>query len=98
MNNFTADRPLPLGLLVGQPVPRLYDRVVECCALGIAESCVQRARRDYPDLPVGLKLGGKFLDTQEVVTNTVVAARVGHRRLRLRPTRAGFIQGGLNIS
>ncbi len=29
MNNSTADRPLPLGLLVGQPVPRLYDRVVE---------------------------------------------------------------------
>ena len=62
MNNSTADRPLPSGLLVGQPVPRLYDRVVECRALGIAESSVKRARRYYPDLPVGLKLGGKLLE------------------------------------
>jgi site-specific recombinase XerD len=29
MNNSTADRRLPLGLLPGQPTPRLYDRVVE---------------------------------------------------------------------
>ncbi len=29
MNNSTANRRSPLGLLVGQPVPRLYDRVVE---------------------------------------------------------------------
>ena len=31
-------------------------------------------------------------------TIAVVASRVGHRRLRLRPTRTGFIQVGLNIS
>lgn len=29
MHNSTADRRPPLGLLVGHPVPRLYDRVVE---------------------------------------------------------------------
>ena len=61
MNNSLADRRSPLGLVPGQPIPRLYDRAVECCALGIAESCVQRTRRDYPDLPVGLKRGGKFI-------------------------------------
>ncbi len=49
MNNSTANRRSPLGLFPGQPIPRLYDRAVECGALGIAESCVQRARRDYPD-------------------------------------------------
>ena len=29
MNNSTANGRSSLGLLVGQPVPRLYDRVIE---------------------------------------------------------------------
>ena len=65
MNNSLANRRSPLGAVFpGQPIPRLYDRAVDCCALGKAESCVQRARRDYPDLPVVLRLGGEFLETQ----------------------------------
>ena len=49
MNNPTANRRSPLGLFPGQPIPRLYDHMVECCAPGIADSRVQQARRDYPD-------------------------------------------------
>ena len=47
--------------------------------------------------PVGLKLGGKLLDTQEVVTNKVVAAAVRRQRFRLRLTKTGFIQVSLNM-
>ena len=49
MKQLDCKSSVAVGLFPGQPIPRLYDRAVECCALGIAESCVQRARRDYPD-------------------------------------------------
>ena len=39
-----------------------------------AECSVDREQRYYPELPVGLKLGGKLSGTLEGVTNKVVIA------------------------
>ena len=63
-----------------------------------AEGCLRREQRDYPDQPVGLKLGGTLLNATEVVITKAVAAPASRRRFRLRPTRTGFIQVSLNIS
>ena len=49
----------------------------------VAQSRLQRARWDYADRPVGVKLGANIVNMQEIVTNKVVAALGWHRRLRL---------------
>jgi hypothetical protein len=76
MSKSMADRRSPLGLFPGQPMPRLYDRVVkvlrtrhysrrteEAYLTGFAASSCFMPRPDCPDIPVGLKLmGGKLFE------------------------------------
>ena len=61
----------------------------------LAQSRLQRERRGYPDQPVGIKVGGEPLGTQEVIANKVVAALGWRRGICLRPTRTDFIQVSL---
>ena len=56
-------------------------------------SRLQRERWHYPDSPVGLKLGGKLLDMEEVVTIKAVAAPARRRRFRLGPPQDRFYPG-----
>jgi len=89
----------PLGFAAFRFLLSAFAAVEGCAPPGLAaKSPVQPASRDYPDWPVGLKLGGKLLDTQEVVTNKAAAAAAGRRRFRLRLTGTGSIQVSLNMS
>ena len=56
MNNSTANRRLPLGLFPGQPIPRLYDRMVEVlrtrhCSRRSANAVVRANRSVMPARP-----------------------------------------------